>query len=100
MDGFTCSLVADGDRSRIVLTGEIDIAIAIRFDAVATDALERELPIVVDLSAVSFIDGSGLASLMALAERAATAECSVTFQHRPPVVSRILDLTHEALASA
>jgi anti-anti-sigma factor len=95
---FTCAIAGEGERTLVVLVGEIDIASVPNVVSVAGEAVRRQRPIVVDLGGVSFIDGSGLDSLMAFAQTAADGGCAVSFVHRPPVVNRILDLTNESLS--
>ena len=63
--------VREGDRARLTLTGELDIATVPRLQ----DALEAALAggprqLVVDLRTLGFLDSSGLRQFIVLADRA------------------------------
>jgi anti-sigma B factor antagonist len=65
------SVFFDEDVTLIMLSGEVDLAIGDDLEYAGRDAIDREVPIRVDLSRVTFIDSVGLGFLarMASAER-------------------------------
>lgn len=59
------------DHVRVVVSGDVDLASASRFSAVAIEALGMEpILMVVDLQRVSFMDSSGLSVLVLLRRKA------------------------------
>jgi anti-sigma B factor antagonist len=65
------SVFFDEGLTLIMLSGEVDLAIGDDLEYAGRDAIDREVPIRVDLSRVTFIDSVGLGFLarMASAER-------------------------------
>jgi anti-sigma B factor antagonist len=65
------SVFFDEGVTLIMLSGEVDLAIGDDLEYAGRDAIDREVPIRVDLSRVTFIDSVGLGFLarMASAER-------------------------------
>lgn len=96
--GFECEVVDDHGRARILLRGEIDMAASEAIGAAAVAASTRSDRVVVDLSEVTFIDGTGLDALMRIADIAVAQGVVIGFAHRPPIVDRVLDLTSSTLA--
>lgn len=96
-DGFTVELHLNGVPGRQVgelrLVGELDAFAASRFDAAVEDAAARgSLALVVDLGAVTFIDSSGLRSLVRARRRFDRPDAFVL--HNPqPVAIRLLEIT-------
>jgi anti-sigma B factor antagonist len=69
----------EGDRGRLILTGELDIASAPQVDEAAAELLEKRLrQLVIDLSGLTFIDSSGLRTLIALNDRSAAEDWSLS----------------------
>jgi anti-sigma B factor antagonist len=63
---FGVRLVSTGSRAaRVLVAGELDLATAERFDEAVTQALAEADDVVLDLSNVTFIDSTGLSSLLA-----------------------------------
>jgi anti-sigma B factor antagonist len=81
------------DGGAIVVTGEIDMAAGPIIDAAITTQEERGLPVVIDLRAVTFIDSSGLRSLLGASRRAQDREATVVLRAVGPEVARLLDIT-------
>jgi anti-sigma B factor antagonist len=74
------------------VAGELDIATAPRvWDAWATVSLEESDAIVFDLSAVTFIDSSGLNALVKVAHEDARHRLRMILSAR---VARVVDLAH------
>ncbi len=63
---FTVRVVSTGERAvRVLVAGELDLGTSERFDEVVTRALTDADEVVLDLSSVTFIDSTGLSSLLA-----------------------------------
>jgi anti-anti-sigma factor len=84
-----------GDRVDVTIRGELDAHSAVRFEQEATEAIEGHeglRTMVLDLGGITFIDSSGLRSLLRLQENC-DERGGVLFVRRPSdVVSRIIDL--------
>ena len=76
----------------IVVHGDIDIAGGPVLDAVLV-ANETNAPVVIDLSSVSFIDSSGLRSLLSASRRASDRNTTVVLRSVGPEVVRLLQIT-------
>jgi anti-anti-sigma factor len=78
----------------LVVTGEIDVANAPTFlhelIAVATEA---HSPTVVDLSAVTFLDSSGLNALVKAHRSLEDSDASLVLLNPSPICRRVLELT-------
>ena len=82
--------------------GELDIASGPRLVALAGESAEAEVPVVLDLDEVTFVDSSGLRALIE-AERAVKSRGTRLVLARPSAaVARLLDMTglREAFAEA
>jgi anti-sigma B factor antagonist len=64
-------VVPEPDRTVIRLIGEIDLTLQGQIDAIGPSVRARELPVVIDASAMTFIDSTGLRILL-------------MFMHEPP----------------
>lgn len=84
----------DGDVHRIELDGELDLANAEKLEAELDQALTGgEHGVVVDMAALSFIDSTGIALLIATLSRP-EAEGRLRFvPSRAPGVTRVLEIT-------
>jgi len=80
--------------SRIVLSGEFDLAGIERFDD-AIAAVEARSPsaIVVDLDGLQFMDSSGLRALVTADDRAQRAGRRLAIVPGPPHVRRVFEIT-------
>lgn len=59
-----CSTRIEGDTAVVVLGGEVDLSWSAQVRREVLDALTRAPRVAVDLSAVSYIDSSGIAALV------------------------------------
>ena len=73
-------------------SGEIDIAAAGAFHDALREAVARESRVVVDLTDVRFIDGTGLGALVAARKEVGEAG-EIVLRDPSPLVRRLLDLT-------
>jgi anti-sigma B factor antagonist len=88
-DSLTVEHSADGT---IVVRGDIDVAGGPVLD-VALREHEGSGPLVIDLANVSFIDSSGLRSLLTASRRARERATDVTLCNVGPEVLRLLQIT-------
>ena len=82
--------VADDDT--VVVSGDIDMAGGPLLDA-ALAHRDDDRPVILDLAGVSFIDSSGLRSLLDAARRAHGRGTDVVLRSIGPEVARLLELT-------
>ena len=78
------------DRTRIVVSGEVDADLAGDLQEATSDAEATGLPIEVDAQHVTFMDSSGIAFLARLASRSAER---VRVLHAPDTVRFLLEVT-------
>jgi anti-sigma B factor antagonist len=81
-------------HSTLVITGEIDIANAPTFlDELMAAAAEAHSPAVVDMSAVTFLDSSGLNALVNARRRLEDTDVSLVLLNPSPPCQRVLEIT-------
>jgi stage II sporulation protein AA (anti-sigma F factor antagonist) len=81
IDDFAAEPSFQGDRVVVAVRGELDLATADGLNAALDRTWEApEHPVVIDLSALRFIDSTGLRTLVAFHRRAAEAgrDCRLT----------------------
>lgn len=83
-------VIVMADRTRIVVSGEIDADLAPDLQEAAADAEATGLPIEVDAQHVTFMDSSGIAFLARLASRSSSR---VRIMHAPDAVRFLLEVT-------
>ena len=81
-----------GEDGSIAVAGEIDMAGGPVLEAAILQC-ESEQPLVIDLGRVSFIDSSGLRSLLEASRRARGRGTVVELRHIGPEVARLLEIT-------
>jgi anti-anti-sigma factor len=78
----------------VVLAGEFDLAAVPQFeDAIAGVEAGGPPAIVIDLSALTFMDSSGLRALVTADDRARTAGRRLAIVPGPPAVRRVFEIT-------
>ena len=77
--------------SMVVVSGEIDIAVADRFLDTVLAQLPHEPVLVIDLSGVTFCDSSGIRTLVRLHDHQADAGRSMRLVNTSDVVRRVLE---------
>jgi anti-sigma B factor antagonist len=91
--GHEVSVERDGDKVRLVLTGEIDLSAAPDVAVHAEQALVgNPATVVVDLSGATFLDSSGIGALVVLTNSAESRPTTLHLKPGPPNVMRVLDL--------
>lgn len=94
-EGFSIRLDRTDDDVRIVVAGELDLAVEARLVDAVEEAFAAGAPssIVIDLVGVTFIDSSGLRGLLRSREAAAAREVELLITlDNGGVVKRLLDL--------
>src|SRR6476659_9056305 len=91
---FSVSVDSDADAHTVTLSGELDIATADQL----TQALESVQPVagsrlVIDLTAVSFMDSTGLRVLIAANRNATAAGYTLVIVTGESPAKRVLELT-------
>jgi anti-anti-sigma factor len=91
---FLAHIHLDPQTATLAVSGELDLASAPEFDAALTRTLDSPASsLIIDLSALEFIDSTGVRALLKGYERATGdgRRCSVV--NGGPQVSRILEMT-------
>ena len=94
MTAFDLETSREREHPRVALFGELDIAAAPRVDE-AMSELERDRPerIVVDLRGLTFLDSTGLRSLLGADSRARDDGRRLTLIRGPEPIQRVLSIT-------
>lgn len=96
------SVRRDGATALLELEGEIDLPATLRLEVDVDELLEDGVrDVVLDLSAVTFIDSTGLSFLLQVRRRCLTLEGSMTLPAVSPAVFRLLRIVglHRLLLS-
>ena len=89
LDDLTIHVALDNDTAVMVIAGEIDIATRDHLTRSAHDTIDAHArTLILDMSAVSFMDSSGIGALIAL-----QAIANVILRKPSIVVERLLDAT-------
>ena len=97
---LTTDMTTDGDRTSVLLEGELDMASATAVVEAVTEALDQGAQaIVLDLRDLTFMDSSGLRVFFDLRARAEQAGATLTASGARGMVRRALDATGVALDS-
>ena len=79
--------------TEIQLGGEIDIANAGFLTRELCDAVDRATSVIVDVSAVTFIDARGVAMMVAVHEHARALGRTITWRGAQPMPARVFSIT-------
>ncbi len=82
----------EAGTSTVFLSGEIDLERSPAARKTLLDTLARKQALVVDLRDVSYIDSSGIASLVEAYQKARTSNLAFTLAEVGPPVMRVLSL--------
>jgi anti-sigma B factor antagonist len=89
---FSVTVARRGDTVTLAVAGELDLATTPQV-AAHLDALEPGVgAVVLDLSAVTFLDSSGVALLLAIARRAEQEGWRLSITGTPPQAHGVLEL--------
>ena len=97
-----------GDRVIVTLDGDIDLEHSPTVRATLLGSLDRGLPVLVDLSAVTYIDSSGIANLIEAFQAAQARDMAFGLVGAAGQVMRVLELArldkvfelHDSVAAA
>lgn len=85
-------LTEQADISVVDMWGEIDVALRSEASAALANALDRDLPVVIDTSRVTFMDSTGIAFLVQFYTIGTEEGLSVTLRNPPSVVTDVLEM--------
>ncbi|GGQ73135.1 STAS domain-containing protein [Couchioplanes azureus] len=98
---FDCTIERDGDTIVVVPEGDVDADNAAVLRQVLHQVVDRGdcTRLDVDMSAVTFLDSTGLGMLVAAQKAASARAITLTLRHPGPMVRMVLELTnlHEVL---
>jgi len=86
------ALVEEPERTIVALKGEIDVALRAEASAALANTLERDLPVVIDASEVTFADSTGIAFLVQFVTIGHDEGLDVTLRNPPQVIVEVLDM--------
>ena len=85
---------SSGEPVVVTVNGEVDLATASDLEACVLRALEGSpSSVVLDLGGLTFIDSSGLRTLVSASRAATTHDATLALRHVPSHAQRVLDLT-------
>ena len=85
-------VVTEGDGSRVVLWGEVDVTLRDQAGEAMTEVVMRGGPVVVDAGRVDFLDSTGLAFVLQLVNATREAGCSIVLRDPPETVVTLIDM--------
>src|SRR5215470_13784190 len=85
----------DGQRVRILFSGEIDLSSADLVEAAVADALRSHQPhhLDMDLAGIRFIDSIGIRALLRCHRQASAEGCHLAVTNTPQMIYRVLEIT-------
>ncbi len=87
-----CDIALEPGQVRVVVTGEVDLSWSSEIRDQILRALKENMPVKVDLSAVSYIDSSGIAALVEGLQQARKSGIPFVLQRPSPAVLSVLNL--------
>jgi anti-sigma B factor antagonist len=91
---FDIDAITDGDPIRIIVRGELDLLAAPRLRTTLLEASHHDgVTIDVDLSAVTFIDSTGISVILQAWQRANAQGGRLVVGAASPVVARVIEAT-------
>lgn len=80
------------DTSVVDMWGEIDVALRSEASAALANALDRDVPVVIDTSKVTFMDSTGIAFLVQFYTIGSEEGLQVSLRNPPTVVTDVLEM--------
>lgn len=93
MESFSCQVYEAGDTVVVAVAGDIDLSTAGRLAGTATPQLTPGARVVLDCSGITFMDSSGLSTLLRLRLHAGDTGAALALAAVPPHMARVLDLS-------
>ena len=90
---FGVEQVVEGDRVSVKVTGDIDLATADKVGEAVSDALTKGDEVWVDLSAVTFLDSTGIRALVQGHRKAAAQGARLYVHGAQQWVAKVLEVT-------
>lgn len=90
---LTIEATRSGSTTFLAASGSLDIATAGEFETAVQHALAEGTDVVVDLSALSLCDSTGLGAMVRLHRRAEAADASLTLRRPQRGVAEVLAMT-------
>lgn len=91
---FVVHVGIDAERAQVRLIGELDVGVATRAEEGILQAERAGAKLVeLDLSALEFIDSTGLRLMLEARERAAQKRWQLVLRAGPPPVHRVFEMT-------
>jgi anti-sigma B factor antagonist len=91
---FVCDVHPDRDRVIVRLGGELDLATAPEVGTTVHDLFDAGFTsVVVDLRQLTFLDSTGIHTLVSAQRSAERRECSLSLLRGPRSVHRVFELT-------
>ena len=90
---FGVEQVVESDRVAVKVTGDIDLATADKVGEALTEALSKGSSVWVDLSAVTFLDSTGIRALVQAHRRASVQGASLYVHGAQQWVAKVLEVT-------
>ena len=87
-----CQVRDDGDYRVVALTGEVDLSWSAKVRQAILDGLKAKRAVLVELSAVSYIDSSGIAALVEGYQTAKGSDARFGLLRVSPAVRAVLEL--------
>lgn len=81
------------EPGRLLVTGELDVVSGARLERLLLDIDDAGRIVLLDLAGVTFVDSTGLRSLLAASRRAQVDGRRLALANPSPVVRRLLDIT-------
>lgn len=86
------TLFEQPDTSVVDMWGEIDVALRSEASAALANALDRDVPVVIDTSKVTFMDSTGIAFLVQFYTIGSEEGLQVSLRNPPTVVTDVLEM--------
>ena len=93
MPNFEASTSSDGARLVVSLSGECDFTVREELASALTEAVRTSDAVVIDLTALTFLDSSGVHELVAAHHASRECECDLSARNATGVVATVLDIT-------
>jgi anti-sigma B factor antagonist len=91
--GLSLRTRLDGNRSTLVLSGELDLATVAELEAGAEQLCVEGRELVLDLGEIDFIDSTGVLAILKTRELCAERRCDFLLTPGPPAAQRLFELT-------
>ena len=87
-----CEIRDEGDAAVVALSGDVDLESSPRVRSALLDCVSTRSAVVVDMSAVSYIDSSGVASLVEAFQTARKSDTRFVLAQVSEAAMRVLEL--------